>query len=206
MRDNEGLPTLQRITNRYIASMTLHDEIDEMQVEEAFSSATGVIREFESPRQPSEFVFRPWPFDTTDVQFRASELMANYTFSLIVDGSWKQRVNLTMCFLNEQKSPSTVTIDIRDHGTGNRGETQLKFDPMASLFDIIPLRPSFNTKTKNILFLFIKFVINLILLDHLKFLSSYNIASKRDKDKQRNSIIMFGSETTLDLIFLLKRI
>uniref|UniRef100_A0A158PCV0 A2M domain-containing protein n=1 Tax=Angiostrongylus cantonensis TaxID=6313 RepID=A0A158PCV0_ANGCA len=47
------------------------------------------------------------------------------------------------------------STEIRDHGTGDRSETVVTFDPLIPGFEIVPMRPAFSDKTKHILFMII---------------------------------------------------
>ncbi|EYB91197.1 hypothetical protein Y032_0209g2107 [Ancylostoma ceylanicum] len=69
----------------------------------------------------------------------------------ITDGIWQQPVNLSSCFSDSRRQASIISVEIRDRGTGNRGESTVTFDPLAAGFEIVPLRPVFNARTKNIL-------------------------------------------------------
>ncbi|KAL6724987.1 hypothetical protein Aduo_019820 [Ancylostoma duodenale] len=69
----------------------------------------------------------------------------------ITDGIWQQPVNLSSCFSDSRRQATIISVEIRDRGTGNRGESMVTFDPLAAGFEVVPLRPVFNARTKNIL-------------------------------------------------------
>ncbi|KAK5964461.1 hypothetical protein GCK32_016289, partial [Trichostrongylus colubriformis] len=70
--------------------------------------------------------------------------------SQIVDGLWQESVNMTMCFMNDRRLATEILVQIRDQGTGNRGESQVLFDPLMPGFEMVPLRPVFNSRTQHI--------------------------------------------------------
>ncbi|VDK45455.1 unnamed protein product [Cylicostephanus goldi] len=70
---------------------------------------------------------------------------------LITDGLWKQSVNLSICFSSSRQTATVVTVEIRDRGSGNRGEAATTFDPLYPGFEIVPLRPVYNARTKELL-------------------------------------------------------
>ncbi|KAK6044106.1 hypothetical protein COOONC_18389 [Cooperia oncophora] len=57
---------------------------------------------------------------------------------------------MTMCFTDDRRQAARILVQIRDHGTGNRGESLILFDPLVPGFEIVPLRPVFNSRTKYI--------------------------------------------------------
>ncbi|KAK6044110.1 hypothetical protein COOONC_18384 [Cooperia oncophora] len=47
-----------------------------------------------------------------------------------------------MCFTDDRRQAARILVQIRDHGTGNRGESLILFDPLVPGFEIVPLRPT----------------------------------------------------------------
>ncbi|KAK6033428.1 hypothetical protein OSTOST_00334, partial [Ostertagia ostertagi] len=71
--------------------------------------------------------------------------------SQIVDGLWQEPVNMTLCFTDDRRQAAKILVQIRDQGTGNRGESLVMFDPLVPGFEIVPMRPVYNSRTQRIL-------------------------------------------------------
>ncbi|KAE9413537.1 hypothetical protein Angca_000218, partial [Angiostrongylus cantonensis] len=71
----------------------------------------------------------------------------------ITDGLWRDHVDISKCFVDGNHKAISILVQIRDHGTGDRSETVVTFDPLIPGFEIVPMRPAFSDKTKHILFM-----------------------------------------------------
>ncbi|VDK49797.1 unnamed protein product, partial [Anisakis simplex] len=64
-----------------------------------------------------------------------------------VNGFWSEEVNVSGCWMIDDKQAFTVIAEIREWGAGKRGEGRADADPQSANFELIPLRPGFKTKS-----------------------------------------------------------